>query len=100
MQLNKVKDLVKVLLETYPELRDSDNRLMLNVWAKQDFSLMDKEKKYRSFSDKFAAGYYHNPESIRRSRQKLQEQYPNLRGKAYKKRQAEQEVVKTQLNAF
>lgn len=100
MKLDKVKDIVKELLTKYPALRDSDNRLMLNVWAYQDKYLLDKEKRFSDFAEKFGDEFYFTPESITRCRRKHQEDNPELRGANYKKRQAEQENIKKQLKAF
>ncbi len=39
----------------------------------------------------------HSPESIRRTRQKIQEDYPHLRGELYEARQKHQAKVKEEL---
>jgi hypothetical protein len=41
------------------------------------------EHSFREFGIDFIKGQYADPESIRRSRQKIQELYPDLRGKNY-----------------
>lgn len=67
----KIYDLVKELLVKYPELRDSDKKLIWNVWGHQGLvwsGSVVKEDYMRGFS----------PESITRCRRKLQEQYPEL----------------------
>ena len=46
----------------------------------------------------YANGKLTNAEAIRRSRQKIQEQEPSLRGKNYQGRMAEEEVVRSGIN--
>lgn len=73
----KLYDLVKELLTKYPELRDSDKKLLWNVWGKKghlsvnDFgnTAITKESFLKSVS----------AESITRARRKVQEQHPELR---------------------
>jgi hypothetical protein len=83
--LNKIyniKDLVYSLLLNWPEMRDNDRQLMLNVWAKQDATLTT-DKLFKDFAADFKRGKFADPESIRRTRQKLQEVHPELRGRTY-----------------
>lgn len=47
-----------------------------------------------------ATGKLSKPESIRRTRQKLQEMYPELRGKNYRERQRHQKQVKSEIRVF
>lgn len=63
--------LVEQALQNYPETRDSDKKLMLRVWTMQD-------PFYDSHFEEFFLHKGFNPETIRRMRQKLQEQgkYP------------------------
>jgi hypothetical protein len=83
----KIKETVKELLSKRPELRDDDNRLIANIYmieaggfkALQSMSAQD-------FLVNFTKGLYSSPESIRRVRQKLQENYPELRGIKYNNR--------------
>jgi hypothetical protein len=76
-------DKVKWFLENRPNTRDSDLRLIAEWWRNEcNKQGLDKE----DFLDDFAQGKYTKPESIRRCRQKVQEDCPNLRGKTYKKR--------------
>lgn len=77
--------------------QDSDELLTLKVWAEQNPKLRNKEYPFMNFAINFKEGAYHKTESIRRSRQKLQEEFPNLRGKTYKARQGHQEQVKEDL---
>lgn len=67
----KLYDRVKLLLERYPQLRDSDRLLIWNVWGAE--GLIKDGSITRS--DFLIAPHM---ESIRRVRQKIQEQYPQL----------------------
>ena len=67
----KCYDLVRELLTKYPALRDSDRKLIWSVWIKQG----------KVIGGKIALDDFMNAtstESIRRSRQKIQEEHPEL----------------------
>jgi hypothetical protein len=87
MKINKSKDKVYKLLVNNGHLRDSDLKLIACIWYSEVPNIND-----------LTAYEFLNPESIRRSRQKLQEQIPALRGAKYKMRQAAQTEVRQQLN--
>jgi hypothetical protein len=94
----KTQALVKSLLTEHPSLRESDERLIANIWYKEVKQITQKENAtalelLKLLSEKKLT----NSESIRRSRQKTQELYPELRGKNYKKRKEETAVVKENL---
>lgn len=62
----RVKDKVARVLDQKPETRDNDKLLMLYVWQIEGFYLSDKQiEQFKNAS---------SPESIRRMRQKLQEE--------------------------
>lgn len=82
-------DIVRELLETQPGLRDNDLLLMSTIWKSQSNIL--------NFFHRFETGRLHTPESIRRARQKLQEDYPHLRGDRYDDRHKHQVKVKKDL---
>lgn len=88
-QMTKAKDKVQWLLQQYPHLRDSDERLIANYWYYQiggdRFNLMTAQ----DLLDMFCMGKLTNAETIRRCRAKLQEQHPELRGLTYLGRQIE-----------
>lgn len=94
----KIKDSVQQLLVKYEHLRDDDHRLIANIYYKvakeknptQTYSAMD-------FLHDFAKGYYPSPETIRRCRQKIQEDHPQLRGSSYKERHSKAKEFKTQI---
>lgn len=88
MKINKVKETVKQLLLKYPDLRDSDEKLIPAVW----FLETDKDDKMtaKEFLSRMWEKEYSKAESIRRARQKLQQDHPELRGSSYKNRQSVQ----------
>ena len=87
--MNQIKLIVQRLLEEQPALRDNDNLLMSRIWKEQSNIL--------NFFQRFESGKLHSPETIRRVRQKLQEDFPHLRGELYEVRQKRQEKVKQEL---
>jgi SMC interacting uncharacterized protein involved in chromosome segregation len=90
--IKAIKDKIKYLLEKYPHLRDDDNKLIANVW----YNEADKSLSTEEFLKLLSQGKLTNSESIRRCRQKIQEQNIHLRGKRYNYRQ--EENIQTQLN--
>jgi hypothetical protein len=88
-----IKEKVKNLLEKHPHLRDSDEKLIANVWFAESQGVDDKFK----FLQLYAAGSLTNAESIRRCRQKIQEECEHLRGTLYFKRQLNQDKIKQEL---
>jgi hypothetical protein len=88
-----IKEKVKTLLEKHPHLRDSDEKLIANVWFAESQGVDDKFK----FLQLYAAGSLTNAESIRRCRQKIQEEFEHLRGTLYFKRQLNQDKIKQEL---
>lgn len=87
--MNQIKLIVQRLLEEQQALRDNDNLLMSRIWKEQSNIL--------NFFQRFESGKLHSPESIRRTRQKLQEEFPHLRGELYEVRQKRQDKVKQEL---
>ena len=83
--LNKMKDRVIYLLETYPELRDDDWQLIGVIYQKY-YNI--------SYSDSFLDIMYNHDalglpsfETIRRCRQKVQEERIDLESSRHKKRE-------------
>ncbi len=89
----KIKDKVQRLLENYPHLRDSDEKLTANIW------LSETPKDATAFEvlQMYAEKKLTNAESIRRSRAKLQEENPELRGKNYELRHKEETRILQEL---
>ena len=69
---------VRAILEDYPEARSDDNFLFAKLVYRHDDSLSwsDKEIVCRCFSDWRSSINY---DTVRRTRQKLQEEHPELR---------------------
>ena len=87
--MNVTKELVRQLLERYPQTRDNDNLLMSLIWR--------GESNLFNFFSRFECGKLTSPETIRRCRQSLQKNHPKLRGKMYELRQKHQAKVKKDL---
>jgi hypothetical protein len=90
-----MKNKIEQLMLNYPKAMDDDNFLQALVWkgelgANPNMSAMD-------FLRMYAAGAFTAPETIRRSRQKLQEEKEYLRGQKYKVRHEHQEKWKKDL---
>ena len=74
---------VKKLLTTYKHMRDNDMVLLTTIWREElGGKMITLEKFFTALSD----GKFSNPESVRRARQKAQQQYTFLRGEKYKER--------------
>jgi len=98
-EMSLVKDRVKALLEKHPHLRDSDNKLIATIWQ-QD--LLNKyfnpnEINANTFLRLYSNNELTNAETIRRVRQKLQEENPELRGTVNEARQKEGEAVRREI---
>jgi hypothetical protein len=84
----KIKNKVHFYLKKYPHLRDDDNGLIANIWYEELGVRHDPHLLAIYFLAEFADGNLSSPESIRRSRQKIQEDHPELRGEKYTLRKA------------
>jgi len=84
---------VKQRLENSTKMRDDDALLMADIWRQQLAEL--GAKSVYDVLNAIAGRMVTSPESIRRSRQKVQQDYPNLRGTVYNQRHAKEiEVLK------
>lgn len=79
----KLYDIVINLLIDHPVLRDSDRRLIWNVWHRQGLINMDEGTDTYITKANFLKAA--STESIRRCRQKIQEERPELGPSAYVK---------------
>ena len=93
-QIKRIAPVVEGLLETNPELRDNDRKLLLTVWQIQEPALSYPigGLQFSQFAEAFALGRFVNPESVRRSRASIQRRRPELRGKLYGKRKGSLEA--------
>lgn len=96
----ELKQRIQNLLEKVPSLRDNDLRLIANIWVAE---IGGKEKAHKitahDFLEKYSKGSLTNPESVRRLRQKIQEENPLLRGNLYEKRQKHANSIKNQIKS-
>ncbi len=90
-ELHSVQDIVKALLLERPKLRDSDELLACLVYEKLGYSW---NKPFFAIMQAVSEGELPTFESITRCRRKMQEKYPQLRGKKYQVKQENQEVYK------
>ncbi len=81
----KAKDKVTTLLTKFPELRDSDNKLIAFFWYKElkRKGMNPNQMSAMDFLQYFSDSKLTNSETIRRSRAKLQEENISLRGNNY-----------------
>ena len=100
MNIKKNKDIIFNLLTKYKSYRDNDNKLIAHIWANEMNWNPNDEKSAMEFLHEFSRGEYSNPESIRRSRQKIQEENISLRGENYNLRHKERINVINQLNNY
>ncbi|RLB94396.1 MAG: hypothetical protein DRH26_01370 [Deltaproteobacteria bacterium] len=90
-----LKDMVRCCLAAKPETRDNENLLISKIWQKEC-----RDKKIfslPSFFEELEKGTFTHTETIRRVRQKLQEENPELRGDLYLKRKNRQKDIQSQL---
>ena len=87
----KLKERVKDLLVNQIDTRDNDNLLISQIWLDEGVPVNSID-----FLIKYSKGGFTSAESIRRARQKLQEEHENLRGEKYNERQRKgEEVIQT-----
>ena len=72
------------LLTSTPPLRDDDNKLIATIWADE---INSDIRSANDFLVEFYSGNLTKTETIRRTRQRVQEINPYLRGSKYKSRQ-------------
>jgi len=93
-EIKDIKALITDLLTNYSHLRDNDSKLLANVWYKQ---IQTKDMTVSNFLQLMSEGVLVNPESVRRCRQLLQEQHPELRGEKYNKRFSESQEFRSKI---
>lgn len=84
--VKKIKDLsetVKRCLEQVPETRDDDRLLFLKIWGLQNPNIRSDAFSFKMFAVGFLARKYVEPSSISRTRQLLQAEHRELRGKKW-----------------
>jgi hypothetical protein len=90
----KIKDKVKSILELVPSTRDNDSELISIFWEQElGYEMINLS------AERFLTMFAHsnvltNAETIRRTRQKIQEQNEDLRGLKFKVRKVLAEEVR------
>ncbi len=97
-EIKTCQDKVKFLLQTYPECRDDNKRLLayfqwLVLKLEDKISLEDFYQRTR-FAELPAA------ESVTRARRKVQEKNPELLGEMQRKRRAEAQFIKNNIRSL
>jgi len=82
MKLKAVSKIIAELLKEKPHLRDSDEKLIATVWWKESCKMgyHPSSMPASDFLQLYADGRFTKAETIRRSRQKLQQEYEEFRG--------------------
>ena len=97
----KLIDEVELFLRNHKVLRDSDERLMANIWAKYIGTDSIKFLNAADILKMLAKDELPSYESISRCRRKLQEEFSTLRGNKWEKRHAiAKEEVKKEITAL
>ncbi len=89
-----LKDRVEAYLRSRPETRNSDRLLMAMIWDIESLGLTRME-----MLASLIEGDLSNPESIRRQRQLLQKEYPELRGTNQAHRKADEQEIREMVRA-
>ena len=91
------KNIVKIkwLLYNNKETQDNDNALISAIWYDDMIKLGKNPQEINALNvlDLLTKGLLTNTESIRRCRQMLQKEFPELRGKKYTERHKHKESV-------
>lgn len=95
MEILKTKEKVYQLLLRYPQYRDSDNKLLAQIWF--DEIGKSRELDAYSFLKMLANNELSSLESVTRCRRMLQEDFSNLRGEKWNERHQQQTNVKKDL---
>ena len=98
-KLFSVIDEVEKFLTKYPLLRDNDERLMANIWAKYigNRDDMNGPESWKDILNLLATGKLPSYESISRCRRKLQEECPSLRGEKWHERHKRADNIRMEI---
>ena len=98
-RIRTIQKLVEHLLIEFPETRDNDRLLMFKVWAEQNPKIRTEEYLLWDFAKEFIEhSKFSDPETIRRTRQKIQEKNSNLRGSSYGNRHCLSAQMRKEIN--
>ncbi|HIJ12067.1 TPA: hypothetical protein HA278_08480 [Candidatus Woesearchaeota archaeon] len=102
-KIMNVLDIVTALLKKHSHLRDSDEKLMANVWfqfVSKDDAFEVKRMTAMQLLEELSRGNLPSYESISRCRRKVQEQNEGLRGELWDKRHQRAETIKQNIPAM
>jgi hypothetical protein len=97
-QIKSIEPEIELMLSQYPELRDNDNRLYVNLILRLDPVLRNKNTDANYLLSNMALGNYPAFESVTRARRKVQERREDLRGERYGKRKELEKEVRDNIN--
>lgn len=100
--MKKIAERIKKVLLNSDKSRSSDRVLIANVWH-ADIKRMGKDPNFMTAYELLQLlidGKLSNVETIRRVRQRLQEENPQFRGTNYKKRQELQDTIVSEVRTI
>ena len=97
-KIKKMEPVVKQILSSSLEARESDQMLVLKFWAHQNPELRTREMSFVEFSHEYLKGTYSNADTITRCARKLKENNVELRGKNYKARKDLEDETRRDIN--
>lgn len=99
-KISTAKSYVEDLLTIHENLRDSDNKLIATIWRIECHGQGFKMETMRAydFLKLLSENKLTSSEAIRRARQKIQEEQPELRGKKYNERHNLDDDVRENIN--
>lgn len=98
MKVRIITQKVESILNRFPETRDNDDALCARYWHDQIYDKYNvNEMSAKELLTLLYRGELESPESIVRSRRKIQETNPSLRGLKYDSRKAHTETIKLSL---
>jgi hypothetical protein len=95
--LKNNKDKVEYILKNNKRARDNDNYLVALFWYYENPKIMDNTITMHEFLRSFKNNMIVSPDIITRSRRKLQEFDPELRGENYNKRHKSAKYIKNNI---
>jgi len=95
-KIKKMQEIVKTALERYPQYRDDDNRLTSYVWWTnlKENGIVPEKISSLEFLRLYADNNLPQADIITRARRKVQEDFPNLRGKLWEERHKSEKDVR------
>ena len=98
MKNKNILEMVRRILQKHPQSQDSDNDLLARIWYSEFLSYGVVKETATTFCKLLVEGKLSNPESIRRTRQRIQQIHPLLRGYTYNDRQKKSYKIRKEYN--